>query len=359
MQQLITSAATSLNQIAATYRKVQFHPGSINLDYGGGKYDLASEYLAGFLVENIVYDPFNRSIAHNLHARYAICKNNGADSVSVNNVLNVIAEKNTVEDIIWQCSGALKPDGKCYFLIHEGAGDNLGKATSKGWQRNEKTSAYIPEILKHFDKVERKSNLLIATGPRNTLDQTIFGESNLRADIDFELKKHNLIPPAGKKGKHIGGNIYLHQSAIHLLVGTPINEAIKKLPSTFKFDVVKFDPKALAFSFIQSAQFDEQDEPEIQNIWRVDGNGTLKYMKEKADPQIYHHKWVFVADDYTGFDIIESKLHSLTWLEIPCDKSRIGTKSFWVNTVESKLPLSARTIRTESNPSIQKRKISS
>ena len=37
-------------------------------------------------------------------------------------------------------------------------------------------------------------------------------------------------------------------------------------------------------------------------------------MEPPSDPYIYHHKWLFVADDYDGFDVEESKARSGAWL---------------------------------------------
>jgi hypothetical protein len=39
---------------------------------------------------------------------------------------------------------------------------------------------------------------------------------------------------------------------------------------------------------------------------------------------------MWVADDYTGFDVKESKLRSLEWTSLPnIDRTRIGQKKYW------------------------------
>jgi len=59
---------------------------------------------------------------------------------------------------------------------------------------------------------------------------------------------------------------------------------------------------------------------------------------QSSDPYIYHHKWLFVADDYGGFDVDESKRRSLAWMSLPdIDKSRIGRKSYWEDHVLPRL----------------------
>ena len=53
-----------------------------------------------------------------------------------------------------------------------------------------------------------------------------------------------------------------------------------------------------------------------------------------ADPYIYHHKWLFVTDDYSGFNVEASKERSRLWLGLDgVDKKRSGRKSYWVNNV--------------------------
>ena len=52
--------------------------------------------------------------------------------------------------------------------------------------------------------------------------------------------------------------------------------------------------------FIRSPDFDKNDEPIAGDSILVSRDGSFKFTKQKKDPQIYHHKWLFVKDDYTG-----------------------------------------------------------
>jgi len=58
----------------------------------------------------------------------------------------------------------------------------------------------------------------------------------------------------------------------------------------------------------------------------------------KRIPQIYHHKWLFVKDDYQGFDVDKSKERSAEWLQVSdrINMSKIGTLNYWEDEV---LPL--------------------
>jgi len=62
----------------------------------------------------------------------------------------------------------------------------------------------------------------------------------------------------------------------------------------------------------------------------VSADGQVQRRSLLADPYIYHHKWLFVADNYQGFDVAASKQRSELWMKLPdVDRSRIGRKSFW------------------------------
>lgn len=66
-------------------------------------------------------------------------------------------------------------------------------------------------------------------------------------------------------------------------------------------------------------------------------NGETKVTKQKADPQIYHHKHEFVASNYKGFDVEKSKTRSAHYNPIidklketnPKIRSKMGALSIW------------------------------
>ena len=93
--QKYSSANTSINssKLPTIFSLVDFKPNTINLDYGGGKFDNAVEFLAQKDVKNLIFDPYNRSSAHNQEVLKEIRDNGGADTATLSNVLNVIQEK--------------------------------------------------------------------------------------------------------------------------------------------------------------------------------------------------------------------------------------------------------------------------
>jgi hypothetical protein len=164
-QQEITSAATSINakSPAAAFKLVDWSgkEGTINADIGGGKYDNAAEYLKQFGIENIVYDPFNRSFQHNQEAIKRI-RDGQSNTATVFNVLNVIKEPEIRDLKIRQAANAVGKNGTAYFYVYEDPKKQAG-LTSKGWQEFRKIDTYIPEIHKHFSNVTKRNRVIVAT----------------------------------------------------------------------------------------------------------------------------------------------------------------------------------------------------
>lgn len=136
--------------------------------------------------------------------------------------------------------------------------------------------------------------------------------------------------------KKIGGCVYIHWTAFRQLDKEQQN-LIKKAsiicPIGFdRCEIYKVDAKNKKVSFIESKDFDTAREPQVGNSWCIDIS-TKKIKEIKSKGQIYHHKWMFVKENYDGFDVEESKRWSEKWQSIiPNDKStksRIGYKKYW------------------------------
>lgn len=163
-EQEYTSANTSINssKLPAIFKLVNLSPNTINLDFGGGRFNNASEYLATKDVTNLIYDPYNRSSEHNKNVLDVIRKNNGADTATCSNVLNVIKEENARHTVIQNIYNLLKSNGTAYFTVYEGTGKGNEGATKSGYQLNRKTVDYVDEIKEVFSDVTRKGKLIIA-----------------------------------------------------------------------------------------------------------------------------------------------------------------------------------------------------
>lgn len=139
-------------------------------------------------------------------------------------------------------------------------------------------------------------------------------------------------------GKAIGGSIYVHKGYESEVVPSNILNAAKMYLDGFTYSIIKYVPKTGAITFTQSPDFDTAHEPVVGKQLLVKADGTKKIMKPLSDPWIYHHKWLWVKDDYSGFDTEQSKQRSASWTSLPnIDYSRIGKQSYWNNTVIPRL----------------------
>lgn len=174
VEQAISSAKTSLRQVPALFKDKNVQFGDVNIDIGGGKFDLATEFLAERGTKNLVFDPYNRGEATNRATLDFLRAGNRADTATNANVLNVIAEAPARANVILEMAKAIKPDGKAYFMVYEGDGSGVGRETSAGWQNNRKTADYMDEIKRYFDSVERRGKLIIASNPKADLPKALW-----------------------------------------------------------------------------------------------------------------------------------------------------------------------------------------
>lgn len=158
-------------------------------------------------------------------------------------------------------------------------------------------------------------------------------------------------------GKQMIGCKYIHISAVDTLPmseKTLVEKAIEKIgPFSHDIDIiVKICIKESQVSFIESPDWKTASEPSIGYIRGFKGlleeNQTPYKRAPLKDPQIYHHKWMFVKDDYQGFDVKESMKWSEYWenhpevIRLTNDKSegfrsKIGNQSYWQEKVLSKI----------------------
>lgn len=214
IKQKFSSGNTSLRQIAAGFKKIDFKPGTKNFDLGGGKFDEGTKYLETKGVKNFVFDPVNRDSKTNKEA-FEIVKNGGFDTTTCNNVLNVISEANVRDNIILQAAKSLRPNGTAYFTVYEGDGSGKGRQSQKdSWQEHRKTADYLGEIKKHFGEVSLKNKVITARKPILLNEKALWFmddsfENPVRwkddADIsDISAKVKKIIDSiSDKKNKHI------------------------------------------------------------------------------------------------------------------------------------------------------------
>jgi hypothetical protein len=153
----IDSAYTSQRQVAATFHKFEFD-NLTNLDYGGGKYDDATEYLETINSTNLVFDPFNRSKAHNDEVISEVIKT-GVNTITCLNVLNVVRDQSEriaiLSEIKHLAMGCIDTRGELpdiYIQVYEG--NRTGTPSKTTAQLNWKLDQYISEIRDLFSEDE-------------------------------------------------------------------------------------------------------------------------------------------------------------------------------------------------------------
>jgi hypothetical protein len=158
-QQPITSAETCRNQKAAGARLITDiceMPSNV-LDFGGGKYSEAQNYikLIGGCCE--VYDPYNRTREQNIDAL-----SKKYDVMMCNNVLNVLTD-DVIQSVIHDMQNIVEmcEIKKIIVTVYERDKSGVGCYTNKNsYQRNEKTSAYI-EKLRCFTGISKHKKALV------------------------------------------------------------------------------------------------------------------------------------------------------------------------------------------------------
>lgn len=167
MEQEYTSARTSLKQIPAGFKIVDkyftWYQGTVNLDVGGGKYDLMTEALKEKGVKNLVYDPYNRSQVHNGDVIHEVLRIKGVHTATIFNVLNVIKERENQLDAIKLAFDSLKLGGIVFVRSTYMNPAKVSGVTKSGTFQHHLTQQEYLEIVKEiFPEAKLKFGLIFA-----------------------------------------------------------------------------------------------------------------------------------------------------------------------------------------------------
>jgi len=129
-------------------------------------------------------------------------------------------------------------------------------------------------------------------------------------------------------GKSIGGAIYVHKNYANQVVPPDIwKKAQELVPDEFKYNTIVYDPKKGLIRFDEAPDFDTAREPVPGWTLTVDYANYTAGKPKKYD-SIWHHKWLFVKDDYKGFNVKESKNWSKLWTS-KLKETAIGRADIW------------------------------
>ena len=149
--------------------------------------------------------------------------------------------------------------------------------------------------------------------------------------------------------KTVGNAHYVHRSNVEELYVKYVKIKDRDLFIKFvacveqngpKYDILKYTDNG-NITLITSPDWDIANEPIVglcyywkSGYW-FDKLGNLCNCKvTKNFRQVYHNKWMFVSDDYKGFDIETAKQRTTLWNSLPDIKEvkkYIGNKEYWVN----------------------------
>ena len=188
------SAATSINsnKLPAIYKMVNFEPGKVYLDFGGGKFDNGVYFVKDKGATLLVYDPYNRSDEHNKQVLAELKENGGADAGLNSNVLNVIKEPEARLAVLRNLKRMVKPGGEIYITVYEGTGKGNEGPTKAGYQLNRKTEGYMDEVKQIFPDAQRRGKLIHAI---NSSTQPITITSGTVTDkVYWYFTRHGVQP---------------------------------------------------------------------------------------------------------------------------------------------------------------------
>lgn len=148
--------------------------------------------------------------------------------------------------------------------------------------------------------------------------------------MERKFKVNNTTYQRSKKygvGKEIGGKVYVHKNYANRIINqNDLNKAISLLPKEFKYNCIMVDRnKPYVIRFDEAPDFDTAREPVVGDFVEIDFNEFL--IREGHSNFIWHHKWMWVDDDYDGFDVEELYQWSKTWTQYITHPS--GSKRTW------------------------------
>lgn len=158
-------------------------------------------------------------------------------------------------------------------------------------------------------------------------------------------KKFTAVRPNSTIGKTIGGNLYVHKSALDTLSlerQRYLQKALNYVPADIleKCDVLKLALNGTMVTFVFCKDFDSIPEPVIDGSVTVNlAKGTVTKRKTGNNPTIYHHKWLMVQDSYDGFNVSAAKKRSEFFMNagLGYDSKKIGFLDYWEREILSKL----------------------
>lgn len=127
-------------------------------------------------------------------------------------------------------------------------------------------------------------------------------------------------------GKHIGGKIYVHKRYMSQVIPVDLMVWILRyVPHGTKYNTVMWDTRKDTIRFDEALNFNTAREPWAGDFITINVSGKVEEGHTEA---IWHHKWMWVQDNYKGFDVKESYEWSELWLS-RLKKPASGSLKVW------------------------------
>ena len=295
------SAATSINssKLPAIYKMINLEPGGLYVDFGGGRWDNAVEYIKDKGSTLVVYDPYNRSADHNKEVLRILRENGGADAAVNSNVLNVIKEPEARKNVLENIARITKPGAPIYITVYEGKGNGQEGPTKSGYQLNRKTADYLEEIQEVFPDATRRGKLITAHN-----SGSIASSEDITAEYNIQFK-HSVInelrPLLVEKLESKYGieffvtDMFIEGDNMHIQVyGDDKYHGDIDIPVDYSFDI--WDLLEDAFNKFQEL-FDSKSSSPVKSYTDVEED-ISRYDK---DVDRYHMMVVKSVEDSDGF----------------------------------------------------------
>lgn len=130
-------------------------------------------------------------------------------------------------------------------------------------------------------------------------------------------------------GKRVGFQIYVHKNYMEDVIPAFILDQalmiLKRTHPKFKYNSVMYNTMTGDVRFDEAPDFDTAREPHVGDMVKVDKHGNVT---TGHSDNIWHHKWMWVKDDYQGFDIEKNREWSKHWLSKMPETAKGTDESF-------------------------------
>ena len=151
---------------------------------------------------------------------------------------------------------------------------------------------------------------------------------------DIEKAMKGLKRYQGIAGKFIGGQLYVHKDYASEVIPQDLLEKAKSIVGDYPHNCIMYHKAKNVIRFDTAEGFDTEREPLVGDFRAV--RVTDGMVKDGKTNTIWHHKWLWVKDDYKGFDVTKSVEWSKVWYPLLKSNKTIasGYPKTWVQQLE-------------------------